>query len=82
MKNDIAADMETATNFSNGGVEILGLYSKTKYLLLLVLYWQPDDVISGHHSTSLEFKQAVNKLRKVLPLTASPHSIYSAVWGF
>ena len=72
MKSNIAADMETVINFSNGVVEVLGLYSKTKYLLLLVLYWQPDDVISGHRSTHLEFKQAVNKLREALSLTASP----------
>ena len=38
MKSDIAADMETVINFSNGVVEVLGLYSKTKNLLLLVLY--------------------------------------------
>ena len=72
MKSDIAADMETVINFSNGVVEVLGLYSKTKNLLLLVLYRQPDDVISGHRSTHLEFKKAVNKLREALPLTASP----------
>ena len=71
MKSDIAADMETVINFSNGVVEVLGLYSKTKNLLLLVLYRQPDDVISGHRSTHLEFKQAVNKLREALSLTAS-----------
>ena len=72
MKSDIAADMETVINFSNGVVEVLGLYSKTKNLLLLVLYRQPDDVISGHRSIHLEFKQAVNKLREALSLTASP----------
>ena len=71
MKSNIAADMETVINFSNGDVEVLGLYSKTKNLLFLVLYRQPDDVISGHSSTHLEFKQAVNKLREASSLTAS-----------
>ena len=60
MKNDIAADVETVINFSNVVVEVLGLYSKTKNFLLLVLYWQPNDVISGHRSTHLEFKQEVS----------------------
>ena len=72
MRDNISADMETVLNFSNSVVEVLGLYSKTKNLLLLVLYRQPDDVMGGHRSTHLEFKQAVTRIREVLSSTASP----------
>ena len=38
MRNDIAADVETVASYSNGVIEIIGLYSKAKNLLLLVVY--------------------------------------------
>ena len=76
MKSDIATDMETVINFSNGVVEVLGLYSKTKNLLLLVLYRQPDDVTRGHCSIHLEFKHAVNKLREALTASPTPDILF------
>ena len=66
MRKDIAADMETILGYSNGVIEITGLYSKAKNLLLLVLYRQPDDIKGGHRSTSTEFKQALSKLGECL----------------
>ena len=38
MRQDLAAEMETILGYSNGVVEILGLYSRAKNLLLLVVY--------------------------------------------
>ena len=66
VRNDMAADMETILGYSNGVIEITGLYSKAKNLLLIVLYRQPDDIIGGHRSTSKEFKQALSKLEECL----------------
>ena len=66
MRKDIAADMETILGNSNGVIEITGLHSKAKNLLLIVLYRQPDDIKGGHRSTSTEFKQALSKLGECL----------------
>ena len=66
MRKDIAADMETILGYSNGVIEITGLYSKAKNLLLLVLYRQPDDIKGGHRSTSTEFKEARSKREEYL----------------
>ena len=62
MRNDIAADMVTVASYSNGVIEMIGLYSKAKNLLLLVMYRQPDDIVGGHRSTNIEFKQALGEL--------------------
>ena len=64
MNNDIAADMVTVASFSNGVIELIGLYSKAKNLLLLVMYRQPDDIVGGHRSTQTEFRQALGELEK------------------
>ena len=72
MRNDIAADVVTVASYSNGVIEIIGLYSKAKNLLLLVMYRQPDDVVGGHRSTQVEFKQALCKLEETLSSTNSP----------
>ena len=58
--------METILGYSNGVIEITGLYSKAKNLLLIVLYRQPDDTKGGHRSTNKEFKQALSKLEECL----------------
>ena len=72
MRNDIAADVITVASYSNGVIEIIGLYSKTKNLLLFVVYRQPDDIAGGHRSTQLEFKQALGKLEETLSSTNNP----------
>ena len=56
LRNDIASDVETILQYSNGVIEILGLYVKAKDLILVNLYRQPDDLAGGHRSTSVEFK--------------------------
>ena len=69
MKNDLAADMVTVASYSNGVIELIGLYSKAKNLLLMVMYRQPDDLIGGHRSTETEFKQALGEIEKILSST-------------
>ena len=66
IRNDIASEMEIILDYSSGVIEIIGLYSKAKNLLLLVVYRQPDDIAGGHRSTSKEFKPALCKLGEVL----------------
>ena len=63
VKTDLAATMEIMIDYSNGVVELLGIYSKTKNILIVVIYRQPDDRLGGNRSTDKEFKQALNKLR-------------------
>lgn len=72
VRADLAADMITVISFSNGVIEVLGLYSKTNNLVLIVVYRQPDDISGGHRSTEKEFKQALSKLEEALSLTSSP----------
>ena len=72
VRDDLAADMVTVASYSNGVIEFLGLYSKTKNLLLLVMYRQPDDIIGGHRSTQIEFKQALSKLEETLSSKNNP----------
>ena len=72
MRNDIAADMVTVASYSSGVIEMIGLYSKAKNLLLLVMYRQPDDIVGGHRSTNIEFKQALGKLEETLSSIKNP----------
>ena len=72
VRDDLAADMVTVASYSNGVIEFLGLYSKTKNLLLLVMYRQPDDIIGGHRSIQIKFKQALSKLEETLSSKNNP----------
>ena len=56
--------METKLQYSNGVVEILGLYSSTENLYLAVVYRQPDDLAGGNRSTSTQLKDSLDKLQK------------------
>ena len=55
LRNDNAVDTEMVLNYSNRVTETLGLYSKSRNLLLIVMYRQLDDVAGGHRSTHMEF---------------------------
>ena len=55
VRDDIASSMETLMKFSNGVIEILGLYSPVENLFISVIYRQPDDIQGGHRSTPVEF---------------------------
>ncbi len=63
VKTDIAATMELMVDYSNGVIELLGLYSKSKNIFIAVIYRQPDDRIGGNRSTEKEFQVALNKLQ-------------------
>ena len=62
LRNDMTADVEPVIGLSNGVDEMFGLYSKSKSLLLVVIYRQPDDIVGGHRSTHTKFKQVLVKL--------------------
>ena len=72
VNNDIANKMEVALDYSNGVVEVLGLYSRADNLFLAVVYRQPDDPTGGNRSTIAEFKPAVTKLSNILSELENP----------
>ena len=72
VRNDLALNTEEVINYSNGVIEILGLYNKTKNVLIVGLYRQPDDVKGGNRSTSKEFKAALSRLRTLLVSQENP----------
>ena len=74
VNNDIASHMEQLLDYSNGVVEVLGLYSRHDNLFIAVVYRQPDDVVGGNRSTSSEFKAALDQLSKVLSDDSVIHS--------
>ena len=69
---DLASTMEIMVNYSNGVVELLGLYSKVKNIYLAVVYRQPDDTVGGHRSTDKEFQLALSKLNESLSKLPEP----------
>ena len=64
--NELASQMEVKLQFSNGAVEVLGLYSSSENLFLAIIYRQPDDVTGGHRSTVNELKPAIDRLQETL----------------
>ena len=72
VRDDLASKMEINLQFSNGVVEVLGLYSKTDNLYIAVVYRQPDDTSGGNRSTSTEFNAALSHLSTSLNKTTTP----------
>ena len=72
VRSDLACTMEVMINFSNGVVELLGLYSKVRNLFIAVIYRQPDDSVGGHQSTDKELQVALDKLEHVISDLADP----------
>ena len=72
IKSNLAAATEPVINYSNGVVEMLGLYVKSSNLLIIVMYRPPDDRIGGHCSTHIEFRQALSKLHDTLQDLPTP----------
>ena len=64
--NDMAHQMEEKLKFTNGVVEVLGLYSSVENLFIGIVYHQPDDLIGGNCSTITEFKPALEKLQQAI----------------
>ena len=61
--------MVTVASYSNGVIELIGLYSKANNLLLIAMYRQPDDITGGNRSTEKEFKHALCELENILSTT-------------
>lgn len=74
LRNDIAETTEPILIYSNGVVELLSIYSTKYNLLISVIYRQPDNSSGGHPSTSIQFIDALEKLKKVIEtrMTDSP----------
>ena len=72
VRDDIARAMETRISFSNGVIELLGLYSPIENIFIAVVYRQPDDIQGQHRSTSAEFKEAMGKLGDALQKLSTP----------
>jgi hypothetical protein len=72
LREDLAVDAEPVLNYSSGVVEVLGIYSKSKKLLVFAVYRQPDDIVGGNRSTAMEFKQALCKIREVITSHIDP----------
>ena len=64
--------MVTVASYSNGVIELIGLYSKANNLLLIAMYRQPDDITGGNRSTEKEFKHALCELENILSTTQNP----------
>jgi exonuclease III len=64
--------MELDLAFSNGVIEILGLYSKADNIYIGVVYRQPDDPTGGNKSGSTELKSALSKLKQKLDKLPTP----------
>ena len=70
--NDMAHQMEEKLKFTNGVVEVLGLYSSVENLFIGIVYRQPDDLIGGNRSTITEFKPALEKLQQAIDDMGDP----------
>ena len=62
VQDSLASHIEVHLQFSNGVVEILGLYSPLDNLFLAIAYRQSDDSAGGNFSTIKELKPAIEKL--------------------
>ena len=72
LREDIAVDTEPILGYSNGVVEVVGLYNKSRNLLIFAVYRQPDDRVGGNRSTAAEFKQSLEEIKQVISIYADP----------
>ena len=72
VQDSFANHMEVKLQYSNGVVEVLGLFSSLHNLFLTVVYRQPDDITGGHRSTLNELKPALDKIQDVLKDIGEP----------
>ena len=59
VRYDYATSFKPSIQFSNGVVELLLVYSKTRNFCIIVIYRQPDHY-TGYRSTSSQFKEAID----------------------
>ena len=72
VQDSLASHMEVKLQFSNGVVELLGLYSSLDNLFLAIVYRQPNDVAGGNFSTINELQPAIEKLQTALADIGEP----------
>ena len=51
VQDSFASQIEVKLQYSNGVVEVLGLFSSSHNLFLAIVYRQPDDRAGGNRST-------------------------------
>ena len=72
IREDVGNTAEVVINYSDGVIEMLGIYVKSSDLLIVVLYRQPDDIVGGHRSTSVECAKALTYLSDYLAQQNDP----------
>ena len=66
LRNDLASSCEPILQYSDGVIEMLGLYSKVENIIIVIVYRQPDDESHGNPSKNKEFKIAMTALKEKL----------------
>ena len=82
IRNDIAVNTQTALQYTDGISDILGLYIKTKKLLIINLYRQPNDKAGSHRLMDVEFRNALGIIAAILTSFKSPTSDKILTWDF
>ncbi|KAK2163666.1 hypothetical protein LSH36_75g02038 [Paralvinella palmiformis] len=82
IRNDIAVNTQTALQYTDGISDILGLYIKTKKLLIINLYRQPNDKAGSHRLMDVEFRNALGIIAAILTSFKSPTSDIILTWDF
>ena len=72
IRDDEDINSEVTFNFSNGVIEALGIHLKSRNLIAITIYRQPDDQQRNHRSTCAEFKQLTQALSNYLMELPSP----------
>ena len=72
VQDEFASQMEQKFKYSNGVVEMLGLYSKSDNIFIVILYRQPDDSTGGNRSTVNELRPAIDKLQQEINSFGDP----------
>ena len=65
-------DTETILNFSNGVVEAIGVHIKTRNVVVIVVYRQPDDMKQKIRSNSHAFRSFLSELDQALKDLPTP----------
>ena len=72
VRDDEAINSEVSFRFSNGVIEAVGVYLKSRNLIVITVYRQPDDILGNHRSNSKEFKAMLESLSSYLSALSSP----------
>ena len=72
VQDSFASQMEVKLQYSNGVVEVLGLFCASQNLFFAVVYRQPNDSAGGNRSTIGELKPAIDKLQAAISDIGEP----------